>query len=324
MIRKLLLSGVSAAAIICANTAGAATFTFGFTGGVESGAIETSGTYELRLRGADGGAATDFLDNARGGFGALLLGEIDLLAGDLFRVLVGGNGQSGYDAGGGGGLSYFSSGSNLAIAGGGGGASGSWYLEEADGGSDAYGHETGSLGSGGRDALSTEVYYSNYGPQDFQFYSGNGGAGWNSSGQGSVGGQSGPNWTGGDDSGGFGGGGGTGYSGAVELGGGGAGAYGGNSGSTESFIAIYQDGSSFARQGSIYGATGGGSYFSSAFLNTSSVVGQARVGGAYLTLDLLAQPAPAPAPVPLPASAVLLGSTIAGMGFVARRRKKKS
>ncbi|MQY42494.1 VPLPA-CTERM sorting domain-containing protein [Epibacterium sp. SM1969] len=324
MIRKLLLSGVSAAAIICANTAGAATFTFGFTGQVESGAIETSGTYELRLRGADGGVAgASFLEeDVRGGFGALLLGEIDLLAGDLFRVLVGGDGVSGYVGSGGGGLSYFSSGAHLAIAGGGGGTSGSGYFYTSAPGYDAYGAEGGRLGSGGASSTGRSVYIGEDGPEYFDYTFGGGGAGWLGDGNGAYGGYSGPDWRGGSFSGGFGGGGGFSYSGADEVGGGGAGSSGGNSGEAGSYIVTRSNGYSYAQQGYYgpYGGQGGSSYFSSAFLNTSSVVGQARVGGAYLTLDLLSQPAP----VPLPASAALLGSTIAGMGFVARRRKKKS
>lgn len=323
MLRKLLFCGTSAVAIMCASSAYAATFSFGFTGEVESGTIETSGTYELRLRGADGGAATGgfSFDGARGGFGALLIGEVDLFAGDLFSVLVGGAGVSGYDAGGGGGLSYFSSGTNLAIAGGGGGASGSRYLYLSDQGGNARGAQE-YLGRGGNSTYVGVQYESYYYYGFYTSETGGGGAGWTGSGDGPSGGQSGPGWSGGqsfEGDGGFGGGGGVGIGYGFYLGGGGAGAYGGYAGQTDSFLVVTPD-TSYVTGSYTVGGRGGSSYFSSSFFNTASVAGQARAGGAYLTLELLTDPAP----VPLPASAALLGSTILGMGFAARRRRKKS
>ncbi len=328
MIKKFLLCGASAAAIICASTAYAATFSFGFTGQAESGAIETSGTYELRLRGGDGGGLNNAFITARGGFGALLMGEIDLLAGDLFRVLVGGDGVFG---GGGGGLSYFSSGSNLAIAGGGGGASGG-YLYGPIRGYDALGLSN-NVGRGGDSTYARTVAYRDDRLNFYGFEAGGGGAGWTGNGYGYAGGNSRPNWTGGSEIfagsgyGGFGGGGGAGDVFGLIIGGGGAGASGGGAGFTTTFYSLpngayygYGNGYGSVIVGYTTGGQGGSSYFSSAFENTTTVLGQGRTYGAYLTLDLVAQPAP----VPLPATAALLGSTIVGMGFAARRRRKKS
>jgi hypothetical protein len=88
--------------------------------------VPTSGMYRIEAYGAQGGASHGSNPGANGGLGAMMSGDFQLTAGQVFTIVVGQQGGgSGYGGGGGGG-SYVATGANVpvCVAGGGGGALG--------------------------------------------------------------------------------------------------------------------------------------------------------------------------------------------------------
>jgi hypothetical protein len=293
--RRFFLGGASAVAIIAGAALNAATFDFSFTGAMQSDTTTQAGTYRISIGGASGGDGAIF----SGGTGARILGDVYLGAGSYFKVLVGGNGESGFVETGGGGMSYFRAGANLAVAGGGGGAAG-YSFDGGNGGASA--SDGGGTGGGGAGTAGN----TGGGGASAYFGGGGGGAGIDQNGgdafgpyagMGSGGGQTGPTFAGGTGRyvGGFGGGGGGSSPSGV---GGGGGYFGGGGG---------------------YFGGGGSSHFSSLFTNTSMFDGGAT-NGAYVSIDLIAPIAP----VPLPAGALLMGTALAGFGALRRRKTTKS
>ena len=118
-----LLAGASALAILT-SAAEANAETFAFTGAVQSFTASVSGEYAVELLGAGGGHT--------GGRGAEVSGDVFLTAGEDLTLFVGGQGESGINAGGGGGSFVFDGKEVLAVGGGGGGSGGSGAL--GDGG----------------------------------------------------------------------------------------------------------------------------------------------------------------------------------------------
>lgn len=69
---------------------------FGYIGGVQKYTVTASGTYRLEVWGAQGGRARgDDEWMAYGGYGGYAKGEIDLAAGDILYIYVGGKGNDG-------------------------------------------------------------------------------------------------------------------------------------------------------------------------------------------------------------------------------------
>ena len=73
---------------------------FGYIGGAQKYEVKASGTYRLEVWGAEGGCAYGGIDETayrrqRGGYGGYAKGEIDLAAGDILYIYVGGKGQDG-------------------------------------------------------------------------------------------------------------------------------------------------------------------------------------------------------------------------------------
>ena len=69
---------------------------FGYSGGVQKYEVKASGTYRLEVWGAQGGQARgDGSWMAYGGYGGYAKGEIDLAAGDILYIYVGGKGTDG-------------------------------------------------------------------------------------------------------------------------------------------------------------------------------------------------------------------------------------
>ncbi|WP_428493261.1 hypothetical protein [Rhodopila sp.] len=212
------------------------TQTFTNTGSIVSYQVQTSGLYDITATGASGGNSGGSPTDGVGGLGAVIGGEVQLTAGEVLEIAVGGAGTSATFAGGGGGGSFVveEAGSTtipLVIAGGGGGGTHEVGLNGGNGGGVAT--SSGGGGSGG----SGEQFGSGGGGGGG--ITGNGSAG--GSGDGSNGGGGGSSFangaTGGtgsgtgsqfDSDGGFGGGG---AGGIADGGGGGGGGYtGGNGG----------------------------------------------------------------------------------------------
>lgn len=163
--------------------------TFGYTGGVQTFTALVNGTYHFEARGAAG--ANGY--NVSGGKGAIISGDINLNAGDVLYIYVGG--QNGYNGGGSGtsGASYGSSGNGggattisrtstilsslgnptnaakymLAVAGGGGGGGGAGSRGGSTtgygvGGNSAQTGSSGAKGNSGQDS-NTQVVMAGYG-----------------------------------------------------------------------------------------------------------------------------------------------------------------
>ena len=97
-ISRALLAGASVFAFIAAHgEAGAATWTFAYTGAEETWTAPVTGGYFLKLYGGQGGSGGG---NA-GGLGAEVTGDLGLTAGDVLTILVGGQGGSGGSSAGG-------------------------------------------------------------------------------------------------------------------------------------------------------------------------------------------------------------------------------
>ena len=223
--------------------------TYGYTGAARYVTVATSGTFKIIAYGAQGGYALN-----AGGYGAEIGGYVNLKAGDVLEIIVGGSGKSAkygflYDSGGGGGGggSFVVDNTThraLMVAGGGGGGGGFYYSNSGGvtgtaGGRASYrgggGGSGGSGGSGGQAGFSHGGYgaggggggggYKGAGGSNGDGGGGGSFAGGGNGGKGtfSPGGSGGP----GGGGGGFGGGGGGGFAGGGGGGysGGGGGAY---------------------------------------------------------------------------------------------------
>lgn len=144
-------------------------------GSVQSYTVPTTGWYFLDARGAQGGAASN--GSHQGGLGARMQGYVQLTAGDVLRVVVGGAGQKGTSdgnnvAGGGGGGGSFivkagaSGGEPLLIAGGGGGAGANY---------DGSSGQDGGFGNGGTNGGGGGIGSAYYGGAGGGGFLGNGG-----------------------------------------------------------------------------------------------------------------------------------------------------
>ncbi len=215
---------------------------FSYTGGTQSFQVQHAGTYRIVAFGAAGGATAS---GGNGGAGAEVLGEFDLAAGTVLKLIVGGRGgyaAAGQDSGAGGGGGTFvietfngaaATDVLLLVSGGGGGSGtrpggyyGGGFAYATNSGRGAPGGAAGTGGGGGGGG----------------FHGGGGGAG-GQAGQAGSGFHAGQSYAGGagtqGGAGGYGGGGGGGFHG----GGGGGGGYGGGAGGS----------------GAGYGGYGGGS-----------------------------------------------------------------
>lgn len=84
-------------------------FMFNFTGALQQYVIDLTGDYGFTVYGAQGGG----VEEARGGYGAQVMGTVHFEAGTILDIIIGGGGGRGYDAvrgnsdgGGGGGGSF--------------------------------------------------------------------------------------------------------------------------------------------------------------------------------------------------------------------------
>jgi hypothetical protein len=287
ILARSLMAGASLLAIVL-GSGDANAVVFGGPGGGYT--IPTTGYYDFRVAGADGGGGNGF---GLGGIGAVVGGELFLDAGEAVEFVVGGAGRSAFNYGGGGGGGSFVfrgdsylSGGLLFAAGGGGGS-----FFDASGGSPGIGyggHPAGpaSYGGGGGSGTPFPSLFPGGPPAEpaqpgsFPF----GGAGACCSFVGQVGG--GPVYA----QGGYGGGGGGGYNG----GGGGGGAPGGSGGSGGSSYVI-----DTARNA--FGITGG---------NMTS-----DFGNGYVSINFVAAPEPSTWAMTL--------TGFAGLGWLARLRRRK-
>ncbi len=117
--KRVLLAGVSALAIML-GAGGAHPETIAFTGAEVTWTVPVTGIYDLTAYGARGGG--------RGGNGAEVGGDIELSAGTVLSIVVGGRGATAGASfgGGGGGGSFVFEGSTLLVASGGGGGHGAY------------------------------------------------------------------------------------------------------------------------------------------------------------------------------------------------------
>jgi hypothetical protein len=311
--KALLMTGASLFAL----TGAASAATIGYTGAVYDYTVAVSGTYDIVAAGAQGGdgGTVNYPDGAIGGAGAIVSGDVYLASGTVLQIAVGGVGHSGPSgnetAGGGGGGTFILNASNnpLLVAGGGGGGApvdftfsaggpGQTTTSGQDGLGFSYGGAGGTGGSGGKGG-------SLFLGGDFLGGNGGGGAGLYGSGGNGAGRISGKGGSGfptfaggaglfGGSDGGFGGGGG---------GGNGGGGGGGFSGGGGGFEGGGPDGWT--------GGGGGGSYIAPEFSSPVLTAG-AHDGNGYVSISEVID-------VPEPVSAALLGSGIAGLGFVRRR-----
>ncbi|MEO1656710.1 MAG: hypothetical protein AAFR65_03230 [Pseudomonadota bacterium] len=296
MIPSRLFRPVGAiAALVFALTGAARAATFSYdTSGIFNDVIAESGTYRISLAGGNG--STVLTNGAPGGVGGLVIGEVDLLIGQGFTVVVGGNGADGLNAGGG--MSLFTTQSIstgidptglLAVAGGGGGGNSAGFQGGAGGAL------VGGTGHGGAVLTDTD-FFGNF------TAGGGGGAGVLSDGDGNnVGGKTAPSFEGSGVAGGFGGGG----AGRSASGGGGGGFTGGDGG-----LIFQSDGK------------GGTSFVSADFFNTLLTPGDQRsetTPTAFVTIELISAD-----PIPVPAAAPLLGSALAGFGALRWRQRRKT
>ncbi|EOO44537.1 fibronectin type III domain-containing protein [Bacillus cereus] len=137
----------------------------GRSGTIMKWIVPMSGKYQITAAGAQGGKTSNSSLTARGGYGAIASGKIELKQGDVIQVLVGQQGMGYPQGGGGGGGSFVAKGSVLSstipliVGGGGGGGSNdntNGYGRDGStstSGSSSYGSTTpygGSSGQGGK------------------------------------------------------------------------------------------------------------------------------------------------------------------------------
>ncbi|MED1301849.1 glycine-rich protein [Bacillus pacificus] len=137
----------------------------GRSGTIMKWVVPMSGKYQITAAGAQGGKTSNSSLTARGGYGAIASGKIELKQGDVIQVLVGQQGMGYPQGGGGGGGSFVAKGSVLSSTtplivggGGGGGSNNNTNGYGRDGststsGSSSYGSSTpygGSSGQGGK------------------------------------------------------------------------------------------------------------------------------------------------------------------------------
>jgi hypothetical protein len=294
-------AGAALLTLSSGNVFGSPMSMFSYSGTIQTFTVPATASYTLTVDGAQGGDNS----NETGGDGTDLSGTVDLMAGTILDIVVGGEGETGYNpnndftnqgAGGGGGSFVFvqNASTPLIVAGGGGGAdidaSGggngtSTAGQKGGGSSGGAGGTSGNGGGGGTDNTDGE--------------NGGGGAGWLSGGTaGADGGNSfaglagstGPSFAGGQGrpdagDGGFGGGGGGGLNG-----GGGAGGYSGGGGGDSSI--------------SGYGG-GGGSYFDPSFTILSESP-NSQLGDGLVTIAPIGTPEPSILCIATAATAFLL------------------
>ncbi len=251
------------------------TTTFNYTGQIISYTVPVTGSYEIVAIGASGGSGYQAAGKAQpsdsvGGLGGDVAGDIQLIAGEVLEIAVGGEGVNvAQFVGSGGGASFVvevgTTLTPLVIAGGGGGGSG--YTFGANGGNAGGIASSGfSGGAAGRSVPKAGEYggggggglLGNGGPSI------GGGAGGASFADGAAGGLG---YGGGV--GGFGGGGGDGYGG-----GGGGGGYGGGAGGDAPILSTPNE-----------GAGAGGSSFDSGTNQTFALAG--APGNGVVTIELL-------------------------------------
>jgi hypothetical protein len=210
-------------------------YTYSYKASVQKFTVKTTGMYEISTYGAQGGASTG---NYAGGYGAEMVGDFSLTAGETIDIVVGGEGKASDNGGGGGGGSFVMlNGKALIIAGGGGGSAagfGGAPGQVGPSGSQGYGSGSGAGGAGGQGGSGASAvnlgggggYAGGYGGSSFAPPTGGVGRGFGYSGGQSraVGGNGGYGGGGGGAFRGGGGGGGGGY------GGGGGGGYAGGGG----------------------------------------------------------------------------------------------
>jgi hypothetical protein len=282
--------------------------------GVSNFTIPVTGLYEILAFGAQGGGSGFH----QGGLGAEIGGDLNLGAGEVLTILVGGAGGAGQvsaagtgpprsGAGGGGGGSFVvnSGGSPLVIAGGGGGAGARFGL--FGGGIDGLGGNAGPDGGNGTGFSFFPIGMGGTNGSGGGSGSGSGGGGLIGDGDGPLGGTSfSGGGFGGGVSGGFDGAGGFGGGGGSVGGGGGGGGFSGGGGGGHSLV--------ISNLGGGGAGGGGGSFLDASAINSILLAGEHSGDGFVEITSLQAALAPEPA------SAALLASGL-GLLVVMLRRK---
>ncbi len=307
MFRTTLLAG-AAMVLATAGVPGAArasivpTYTYNYTGALQTQTITTAGTYAVVAFGAQGGAAQSPVSSTAGGLGAEVGGAFVFKAGDVVSILVGQQGLSARSGGGGGGSFVVANGLNVIAAGGGGSVLG----DAGTGGSASSAAHAGNSSGGAAGA-----------PGD-----GGGGGG------GGVGGGGGGYLNNGQDGSGGGGGGGLGYTAAGGLGfqGGGNGGFGGGGGGDSGELVAGGGGGGYTGGGGggLFGGGGGGGSFTEGLTGADSVsLSGVQVGNGFVTINLVSAAAVTPptdsTAVPEPATFAVLGVGLLGLAAVRRR-----
>ena len=311
--------------------------------GTYSFPITTSGEYSIDVLGASGGESLLAVPGGvPGGRGAEVFGDVKLVSGDVLTLIVGGHGGTGPVAGGGGGGSFITLDNNggylLAAAGGGGGAG---YAQV---GLPGLGTNHGGAGAGiggGAGGMGVNVATAGAGGSSDLGFNGGGGGGYAAKGGEARGGDGsggfsggggnipnfpnagsgsgspsagGPIGSGGNGGPGGGGGGGGGAAGSRSGGGGGGGGgfSGGGGGSGKK-----------ATPGAGYGgyAGGGGGSYLSGIVTDPVLISGVNVGDGGITISFLNGAAP---PVPEPSTWAMMATGFAGLGWLARIRKRKT
>lgn len=304
-----VVASVMFASAALAGVIGTGTTNISYSGQIATETVGQTGLYDIAAYGADGGSTQG---GGLGGLGAAIGGQVELSAGTILDILVGGAGGIGINGlgGGGGGSFVVLAGQTaltpLVIAGGGGGGGAGTGLNGQNGGGAAASGVAGAGGAGGYNHGGGGGGFGTGSTNPF----GNGGAGGNYGQNGGSGTVSGT---------------GTGGAGAVFAASNGSpGGHGGNGG--------YGGGG-----GGGWGAGGGGGYIGGAggsgdlghggvsflaadvtTLSLSSVFNEFTGGDGLVTFMLV--PTQPPSDVPEPASLTLLGAGVVALGLVRRRR----
>ncbi|MBN8877846.1 MAG: T9SS type A sorting domain-containing protein [Sphingobacteriales bacterium] len=176
------------------NCSGLTTTNISYTGGVQTVTIPASGISSVRISitGASGGQATASSNLAGGG--ATVYAYVNVVPGDVFRVIIGQKGMNGgSESGGGGSSAIYKNGVLIMVAGGGGGedntGNGGNGLASTDGGNGGSDVSTGSTGGCGSSPNNGKGGTGGNGGNHGEFsancvHGGGGGGGLNSAGQG--------------------------------------------------------------------------------------------------------------------------------------------